>query len=228
MHWFNYCEWIRERFRDFGKLAEQWTLNMNDTIGSRRQTFSNAVNTYHWWLAYNGNGGLGYIFCLSRRTPPLPWDFTGLHNNPSALQDHCGRCRIRTKGLCSRSLMSQHISHQWATTSSSTSHHIPNQWAITSPANEPVHPQSHQQATTSPNQWASTSPPLSYNIPQPMSQYITTNGLPHPQPISQYIPFPTNKQPHPQPMSQNITTNEPPHATSPLIYLYHWCGRCIE
>ena len=204
MHWFNYCEWIRERFRDFGKLAEQWTLNMNDTIGSRRQTFSNAVNTYHWWLAYNGNGGLGDIFCLSRRTPPLPWDFTGLHNNPSALQDHCGRCRIRTKGLCPRSLMSQYTSHQWATTSSSTSHHIP-------------------------NQWASTSPPLSYNIPQPMSQYITTNGLPHPQPISQYSTSPSppisNHIPNQwartsPPMSHHIPSDK----FIPVMWEMYWVG----
>ena len=174
-----------------------------------------------------GTGGLGDIFCLSRRTPPLPWDFTGLHNNPSALQDHCGRCRIRTKGLCSRSLMSQYISHQWATTSSSTSHHIPNQWAITSPANEPVHP--HQQATTSPNQWASTSPPLSYNIPQPMSQYITTNGLPHPQPISQYSTSPSppisNHIPNQwartsPPMSHHIPSDK----FIPVMWEMYWVG----
>ena len=53
--------------------------------------------------------------------PPLPRDFTVLHNDPAASQDHCGRCRIRTRYFYPRSLaryqMSHHISllslHQW-------------------------------------------------------------------------------------------------------------------
>ena len=44
---------------------------------------------------------------------PLSWDFIVLHNNPAARQDHYGRCRIRTRDLCLRSL----ARYQWATTS---------------------------------------------------------------------------------------------------------------
>ena len=33
---------------------------------------------------------------------------TLFHNDPSAHQDHCGRCRIRTRDLCPRSLVRYH------------------------------------------------------------------------------------------------------------------------
>ena len=32
--------------------------------------------------------------------PPLPRDFTVLHNDPAASQDHCGRCWIQARDLC--------------------------------------------------------------------------------------------------------------------------------
>ena len=40
------------------------------------------------------------LFCLR-----LQWDFTVLLDNPAAHQDHCGRCLIRTRDLCPRSLL---------------------------------------------------------------------------------------------------------------------------
>ena len=57
---------------------------------------------------------LFYIFfCLSGRFPSLPWVvYTLLHNDPAAHQDHCGRCRIRTRDLCPWSL----VRNQWTTT----------------------------------------------------------------------------------------------------------------
>ena len=57
------------------------------------------------------------LYCLfvwpQVEVPPLPRDFTVLHNDPAAPQDYCGRCRIRTPDLCPRSL----ARGQWATTS---------------------------------------------------------------------------------------------------------------
>ena len=41
---------------------------------------------------------------------PLPWYFTVLHNDPAAPQNHYGRCRIRTRDFCTRSL----VRYQWA------------------------------------------------------------------------------------------------------------------
>ena len=53
-----------------------------------------------------------YIFFGPRRRfPPLPWDFTVLHNDPAVPQDHCGRLRIRTRDLCPRSLAHYQLSH---------------------------------------------------------------------------------------------------------------------
>ena len=40
------------------------------------------------------------FFCLRGRFLSLPWDFLLYHNDPAAHQDHCGRCRIRTRDLC--------------------------------------------------------------------------------------------------------------------------------
>ena len=54
-----------------------------------------------------------YVFASGGGFPPLPWDFTVLNNDPAAPQDHCGRCRIRTRDFCPRSL----AHYQWATTS---------------------------------------------------------------------------------------------------------------
>ena len=54
-----------------------------------------------------------YFFGLRWRFPPLPWDFTVLHNDPAAHQDHCCRCRIRIRDHCPRSL----ARYQWVTTS---------------------------------------------------------------------------------------------------------------
>ena len=55
-----------------------------------------------------------FIFLALRwRFPPLPWDFTVLHNDPAAPLDHSERCRIRTRGLFPRSL----ARCQWAATS---------------------------------------------------------------------------------------------------------------
>ena len=55
------------------------------------------------------------LFCLMCRFPFLPWVFlnTLLHNDPAAHQDHCGRCRIRTKDQFPKSL----VRYQRATTS---------------------------------------------------------------------------------------------------------------
>ena len=36
--------------------------------------------------------------------PLYPQIYTVLHNDPAAPQDHCGRCRIRTRDLCLRSM----------------------------------------------------------------------------------------------------------------------------
>ena len=60
--------------------------------------------------------------------PSLPWDFYIIHNAPAAQQDQCGRCRIRTRDLCKKSLVHYHwpwpiTSPEWATTSPSMSHH---------------------------------------------------------------------------------------------------------
>ena len=53
-----------------------------------------------------------YIFFdLRWRFPPLPWDFTVLYNDPAAPQDHCGRCWIRTRDFCPRSLERYQMSH---------------------------------------------------------------------------------------------------------------------
>ena len=43
---------------------------------------------------------------------------TLLHHDHAAHQEHCGRCRIRTRDLCSRSL----VRYQWATTSPNSFH----------------------------------------------------------------------------------------------------------
>ena len=43
-----------------------------------------------------------YIFLASGGDSPLYPEI--LHNDPAAHQDHCGRCLIRTRDLCSRSL----------------------------------------------------------------------------------------------------------------------------
>ena len=48
-----------------------------------------------------------------RSPPPLPGVYTIWHNDPAAPQDHWGRCRIRTRDFCLRSLARYH----WATTS---------------------------------------------------------------------------------------------------------------
>ena len=42
--------------------------------------------------------------------PPCPDISTLLHNDPASHQDHCRRCRIRTRGHCPRRL----VSYQWA------------------------------------------------------------------------------------------------------------------
>ena len=48
---------------------------------------------------------LKLFFCLRSWFPSLPLRFsTLLHNDPAAHQDHCGRCRIRTRDLCPRRL----------------------------------------------------------------------------------------------------------------------------
>ena len=44
------------------------------------------------------------IFCFRERFPSLPWDFILYQNDPAAHQDHCWRCRIRTRDLCPRML----------------------------------------------------------------------------------------------------------------------------
>ena len=56
-----------------------------------------------------------FLLLRGRCFPSLPREFsTFFHNDPAAhLQDHCGRCRIRTWDLCPRSLARSH----WATTS---------------------------------------------------------------------------------------------------------------
>ena len=46
------------------------------------------------------------FFCFRSRFPSLPWDFFYIiHNDPAAQQDHCRRCRIRTRDLGLRSLV---------------------------------------------------------------------------------------------------------------------------
>ena len=41
--------------------------------------------------------------------PSLPWDFYIItHTDPAAHKDYCGRCRIRTRALCPRSLVHCH------------------------------------------------------------------------------------------------------------------------
>ena len=59
-----------------------------------------------------------YFFGPRRSFPPLPWDFTVLHNDPAVPQVHCGRLRIRTRDLKSGALPIEppHLLN-WATTS---------------------------------------------------------------------------------------------------------------
>ena len=52
-----------------------------------------------WWEK------IYFIFASGGGLPTLPWDFTVLHNDPAAPQDHCGWCRIRTRDLCPRSMV---------------------------------------------------------------------------------------------------------------------------
>ena len=69
-----------------------------------------------------------YVFLSTLRFSTL------FHNDPAAHQDHCGRCRIRTRDICLRSL----VRYQWVTTSPNEpphlqmSHHI-SRWATISP-----------------------------------------------------------------------------------------------
>ena len=71
------------------------------------------------------------FFCSRVRFLHLPWDF--LHYT-YLLQDHCGRCRIWIRGLCSRSPMRYH----WATTFLQIGHHITKRRNFT-----PVNPYKH-------------------------------------------------------------------------------------
>ena len=52
-------------------------------------------------------------FLASGGGSPLYAEILQSHNDPAAHQDHSGRCRIRTRDLCPRSL----ARYQWATTS---------------------------------------------------------------------------------------------------------------
>ena len=51
------------------------------------------------------------VFLRQVKVPTLPWDLTVLHNDPAAPQDHCGKCLIRTRDFCPRSLARYQMSH---------------------------------------------------------------------------------------------------------------------
>ena len=68
------------------------------------------------------------FFAPGEGFPLYPEIFYFIHNDPAAHQDHCGRCRIRTRELCPSRL----VRYYWAITSpkmSLTSSKTSPQWA---------------------------------------------------------------------------------------------------
>ena len=72
--------------------------------------FNNFCDETHSFQGWKFKHLFLLIFSCLSRFPSLPWDFLHYHNDPTAHQDHCGRCRIRTRDLCQRSM----VRYQWA------------------------------------------------------------------------------------------------------------------
>ena len=65
-----------------------------------------------WALADRKVLSFNFRFFASGGGYPLyPEIFTVLHNDPAAPQKHCGRCQIRTRDFCPRSLARYQVSH---------------------------------------------------------------------------------------------------------------------
>ena len=87
-------------------------LNKNSSFGLFNYFISYNPSKYGYnhkrASSLHGFGGIiiiFFFFCLRGGFPTLPWDFsTLLHNDPAAHQNNCGRCRIRTRDLCPKSL----------------------------------------------------------------------------------------------------------------------------
>ena len=56
------------------------------------------------------NSHFSFLFMLQGEVSLSTLRLIIVHNDPAAHLDHCGRCRIRTRFLCPRSLVSHHIS----------------------------------------------------------------------------------------------------------------------